>query len=303
MSTPSSPAPTRSKYKHETGYGIGIVSIADREGDLIDALRDAITSRIRDADFAGRMLPAVAMRVLELSRSPTATMAQLVSVLEGDAVLAARVLRLACSAAFATTTPARTLDDAVRRLGTRNLGNFVLQASLEMRVFRADSSRDWIDALRKHSLLTGYAARATAQRTSISDECAFTSGLLRGVGAAVAIGVSADIKGSDRDPGALLAAISAVHEDTTQWLVEAWGLPPELRYTLQSSTYVDALGFPHPVGTAVRIGDLLAREVFTTPFVSVRGTPFERAVELLGITPRMLDDLRTEVTALSLRIE
>ena len=74
-------------------------------------IRQTLTHLSRTGELPS--LPGAASAALSLARSPDASIEGVCELVETDVGLAARVLRLANSAAYARRTPARTVRDAV----------------------------------------------------------------------------------------------------------------------------------------------------------------------------------------------
>jgi HD-like signal output (HDOD) protein len=81
----------------------------------------------------------------------------------------------------------KTLQQALVRIGIKNLRDIVMQASLNMRVFRCDAYRQTMDRLRQHSAATGHLCRIVCRQTSLDAEYALLCGLLHDVGIAAVL--------------------------------------------------------------------------------------------------------------------
>ena len=84
-------------------------------------------------DTAVPMLPAIALKVIELVSNPDVTATSLAPVVSKDQVLASRVIGLGNSAAYAGYQPATTLLEAMVRLGTVAVRNVVVTVSFASR--------------------------------------------------------------------------------------------------------------------------------------------------------------------------
>ena len=76
-------------------------------------------------------LPDVAARALALANDPNSRFADLATLIEGDAAIATRLLRLANSSAYAGGSAAVKLPQAVVRLGMRRCQNLILAISTQ----------------------------------------------------------------------------------------------------------------------------------------------------------------------------
>jgi hypothetical protein len=139
------------KSRGEVGYGEGEVEPSLDDDVLLDEaeLTRRLTAVFEAPNYQPPRLPDVAVQVLELSQKPEATFEQLTRLLERDALLTGQVMKLVQSPLYAGQTAVRTLQQALARIGIKNLRDIVLQAALHMRVFRCDAYRDAMDRLRR----------------------------------------------------------------------------------------------------------------------------------------------------------
>lgn len=121
--------------------------------------------------------------VMKLTSNPGSSSHDIVEALRHDGVLALRVLKVANSALYSTGTRAKTLADAVGRLGLLQIRNAVATASIENEFGKATGGglvpqRTW-----EHALAVAMIARSLAARTHPGlEEVAFLAGLLHDVG-------------------------------------------------------------------------------------------------------------------------
>ena len=130
-------------------------------------LTERLLEHFRAPAYQPPTLPRVAMELMELTRKSDVSMAEVVALCEQDAMVAARVIQVAESAAYRTAAPVRSLHDAAMRLGMRTLADVFLEVSFRMRMFRAPGFSAWMDAVGKHSVAT---ARAGDQHEG-SEQC------------------------------------------------------------------------------------------------------------------------------------
>ena len=130
-------------------------------------------------------LPAVAAKVLEILKDPDADLTALVSIIEKDQALTAKVLRVSNSAYYGLVRRISTVKDAVVTLGFNNMRNQVLALSAYS-LMQGPASGYALEAgsLWDHSLCTGLCAEHLADTLgykSIKDEV-FIGGLLHDIG-------------------------------------------------------------------------------------------------------------------------
>lgn len=133
-------------------------------------------------------LPAIAARVLEIVNDPDMDVADLVSIIEKDQGLTAKILRVSNSALYGLARRISTVKDAVVTLGLNNIRNQVLALSAYSLMQGAASGYALAaGSLWDHSLCTGLCAERLAgilDHKSVSDEV-FIGGLLHDIGKSV----------------------------------------------------------------------------------------------------------------------
>lgn len=249
------------KSKGEVGYGEGEVELDWDDDVLLDEaeLTRRLTAVFEAPNYQPPRLPDVAVQILELSRKPEATFEQFAKLLERDTMLAGQVMKLVQSSIYAGQTAVRTLQQALVRIGIKNLRDIVLQAALHMRVFRCDAYRDVMDRLRRHSAATGQLCRIVCRYTALEAEYAFLCGLLHDVGiAAVLIALA---ESSAKKPPALLAiwpSVERVHPAAARKMAQLWALPGDISLAIGAHHQVKIEGHAHPLAATVCLADELA---------------------------------------------
>lgn len=182
-----------------------------------------LLNRFKSGDYQPPKLPSVAMKLMEVSRNPNATVQELVKLLEQDQLMAGKILKLSNSAAYRGSAEVASLRDAVVRLGMSTLRDVVMHAAMDMRVFRANGYSDTMDALRRHSLATAHVARILAR----GHELAFLAGLMHDVGIAGALLAIGDVPRGTELPGIDLVwpAVESIHERAGVQMCRLWQLP------------------------------------------------------------------------------
>ena len=225
-------------------------------------------------------LPAVAIRLLNLTADPNSTVEEVIQHLRSDQSLTAKILSLAGSAAMGVRTPVTTLDKAVPLLGFSAVRSIVLATSVFEcfgkdqdenggRVF--DRTEFW-----KHALAVACAARRLARiraTPNVVPEDAFVAGLLHDLGkvaldtvfpkaydriVAQANHGRGDIADSER------AILGADHTVAGRRLAERWRLPRDLResiwlHHLAADALPSTVVKPELVGL-VQLADTIVRE-------------------------------------------
>ncbi|PVY79006.1 histidine kinase/DNA gyrase B/HSP90-like ATPase [Tamilnaduibacter salinus] len=138
-------------------------------------------------------LPQIALRALEACHSD-ASFRDIARIIDTDTALCGRMLALANSALYRQANPVKTIEQAMLRLGIRQIESLIITASLRQLLVRLEPEH-W-QQLRdfwRHSLTTALIARALARLTRYpSTEEAYMVGLLHNAGELVLMSSPAD---------------------------------------------------------------------------------------------------------------
>jgi putative nucleotidyltransferase with HDIG domain len=253
--------------RQSANYGRGTATL-DLEGlEVLDhsEVLARLESVFESPSYRPPRLPDAALKLLALSKKSNVDLRQIQRVLEEDQLLAAEVLRVAQSSAYAGTArnPVRTLEEALLRLGLSRVTDLFLHASLNLRVFRVKAYQKHMDTLRQHSLLVAHVARQLSRRTALYDEHSFLCGLLHDVGIAAALIAIAENAGRGAPPAFELIwpAVREVHARAGATLARIWQLPPEVGLVIRHHHEFEIQGYAHPTATVVALADLVATEL------------------------------------------
>jgi putative nucleotidyltransferase with HDIG domain len=227
--------------------------------------RDDLTERLKRTfsapSYRPPVLPAAALEILQLAQRADVSFSQVSPALERDPVLAARVVSVAQSAAYSARSPILTLHQAAVRLGVKGIRDLVLEAALNLKVFRAPGHDVAMARLARHSSAVAHVARAVCRRTRVEAENAFLCGLLHDVGfAACTLALSEDPT-LRRTPFETLArVIDDVHVEASALLTRAWGLPAPIQRLVATHHDVVVDGRREPLNAALILAEQLAWE-------------------------------------------
>lgn len=204
----------------------------------------ATTEHLAREAAAGRIslpsVPRVVRTLITQLRDPNISVHTLISELEQEPQLAARVLRMANTPYYSGRRNVANLNEAVSVIGLRALQTLVISGGLEavfVTVPGVNLRRFWLDAS-----LTGHAARTVARLGEQDAETAFLAGLLHQVGHIILCQAYPDTLGerlssSDAPRSAELMALERELCGTDHAEVSAY--------------WMDVLGFPHNLIQAV----------------------------------------------------
>lgn len=182
-------------------------------------------------------LPAVAMKVIDLTSNPSVRMEELAKTIQNDQGLAAKILRTVNSSFYGLRKPCSTIHAAIVMLGLGPVKTLALGFSLVAAIGKSDDGFDYV-AYWRRGLYTAVGAKAFAEAAKLehADE-AFLGGLLQDVGVMAmyrALGTEylAVLLETNGDHRRLvqqeLATFEMQHADVGSMLAERWKLPREL---------------------------------------------------------------------------
>jgi putative nucleotidyltransferase with HDIG domain len=204
---------------------------------------ELVLRRIDADDLDLPALPMVAARCLEILYDPDFSLREVASVMETDPLVAARVVRLANSAGRASLEPARSVLQAVMRLGADELRQLMIEISAKP-IFESKDAR--IGAVGRtlwtHSVAVALLASDLARpRTKGHPEAAYLAGLLHDVGkpimAVMLLNAEKRLFGTRTQtwltPATWLKLVGASHRRIGVALATAWNLPELVRKAIE----------------------------------------------------------------------
>lgn len=258
-------ARTGGKRKTDPGYGRGEVSLAFNDDVLLD--EDTLTARLIEVfsnpAYQPPTLPAIASELMSLSQNPNANIQNVAALLEQDAFLAGRVMKIVQSPVYLAASDIPSLHNAIVRLGLNTLRDIVLETCMNLRVFRADSYTDTMERVRCHSVYVGHLSRILCQSAGVDQEFAFLCGLLHDVGIAGAITALTEGTKKEERPDliAIWPAIDGAHSQAGSLMVKLWDLPETVQQSVAVHHQVGLDDDPDPLAAAVCLADEMAHEL------------------------------------------
>ena len=157
--------------------------------------RDSLLRAIRNFPAA----PMILSRLGHLVRDMETPLDDIASLLKQDAALTARILRVANSIIYRVGQPSASLDEAVVRVGFKEIYRLAGFAAAAQIVDRRLSLYGVTAAqFRENALLTALIMEQLAGRAGLDEATAYTVGLLRSVGK-IALDRWVEPSGADRD--------------------------------------------------------------------------------------------------------
>lgn len=217
---------------------------ADHHQPVIPIDRGELDALVDPAAVDLPSIPAVALKLLQLTNDERTEAADLSRVIESDPALAAKILRLVNSPLYQLSARIASVQRAVSILGFDRIREIALGVALleqlrrELRVPEFEPVTFWRHCLSVASLCKGLAAQ-----TGFEDlETAYVAGLLHDVGKTIiethgSISYSGFLGEARRGGGPLVEEerklLGIGHDDVGAWFCAAWGLPPPVVNAVQ----------------------------------------------------------------------
>lgn len=262
-------------------------------------------------------LPEAAIRVNELIQSPDHTAREMADVVELDAGLTVRLLRLANSALFGHVGKIEKVSHAIGMIGERALRDLVMATSVTS-VFKG-IPEEFVDmaSFWDNSATCGVVARLLASRCGIRDgERLFLAGLLHGIGRLVFYSRQPEryrevLKVRAEGEAAILAEEKRVfgftYADLGAAMMAAWKLPEFFQeVTANQLEPRRAEAFPKETAIVHVARDMAAS---LAPSLKTRQPPQawqagfdDAALEMLGLDRDELENIRIDALAQTFEI-
>lgn len=198
--------------------------------EIIDQVREKILDAIANDRITLPTLPEVALNVREVARRPQTTVQELCKVLERDAAIAARVIKVANSPLFRGNKTIDNLKMATTRLGVRYTSNFATGIAMKQ-MFQATTSA--VDAILRatweRSTEVASFAHAYAQlKPNLHADQASLAGLTHRIGVLPVLTYADENRKLLSSPDLLEQIIEGTHQEIGMHILRAWDFPEDL---------------------------------------------------------------------------
>ncbi len=243
-----------------------------------------IDSLLETQEFA--TLPPVAARILKILEDDNIDLRDIAGVIETDASLTLKLLRVANSPLYATRNEVKSIHQAIVTLGLNRLTNIVLGVSIFSK-FLLSSQKQAAELMEKfwwHSSCTGMVAKSLCAKLGIHfKEIEFIGGLLHDIGKLAMIQFDSYkymqvIKLINEkkilDVEAEMEVFGATHEEVGKEIAHLWQLPMELTSIVSNHSKITELEEYKELVSVVRLADM---------FCEVWGADFDEGILTLDV--------------------
>ena len=231
---------------------------------LAEQLELILDNRIAQDSLALPLLPAIAGKANDVVRRPDATAKDLVATIQSDPILAALVMRQA------TGMGARTLEQAVGKLGPQKTRTLLAEASAHRVVESRDSkSAEATRLIWEHARAVAIMAQDVAVLAGVEDpEVSYLAGLLHDIGkpvvAVMLLEAEAQIAQRNSklwiDGDTWIGVVNRTHRKVGTSLAKKWQFSDEVQNAVLAFSDFDAAN-RHSTANAVHFGNALAKQL------------------------------------------
>jgi putative nucleotidyltransferase with HDIG domain len=197
--------------------------------EIADRFITVIINDIKQNCLKLPTLPELAEKVRRTVQNPKSTAGQLAKLINTDAAISARLLRVSNSPLYRGNSTINTVQLAITRLGNDVVRNLVSSLVMQQLFQMPSSLRDRVRLLWNHSAEVAVMSQVLARQfTRLEPDQAMLAGLLHDIGTLPILSRAEDFPEIMLNPGALDHAIETMHGQIGKLLLETWKFPPEI---------------------------------------------------------------------------
>ena len=251
-------------------------------------------------------LPVIAQEILAVIDDDLTPVNKLEKIIENDPAISAKILSVANSAFFGFRMPAKTLNNAIIRIGFNNVKNIAIGISL-ITVLEDGKRVGELDYRRvfNHSVSVGFIASLLSEYLKLAiQEGILINGMLHDIGFLVLSRYFSDtyldvLRVYDKGKTLIEAekeVLGFTHADIGAWLAEQWKLPETVLNTIcyhhTPSLAKDDLQYL----AVVHIADHITTRSILSVTEKDPGYPFDSScLDILGMSDDDFADIETQV--------
>lgn len=197
------------------------------------SLLDIVTERLERQEIDLPVLHPVALEVQQTIGRDDYDVAEVAKLIIQDQALAGQLLKVANSAFFSGLRKVSTIDEAILRLGAKQVANLVVLVT-QRRAYRSENQviNSQLDALWKHAVACSMGARFLATRTGYAnlEAEALLGGLLHDIGQLFLMHVMEEVQVENKfdvafSESLVVEVLTGLHAEHGYDLMKAWNIP------------------------------------------------------------------------------
>jgi len=239
------------------------------------------------------ILPHILVKLISACRDENGSVQEMAKIIRSDTSMAAKILKLANSSYFRSTTKIVQIDQALIRLGRDAVKNLAISSAVHQVFSRPDAVPNGFDLKRfwRHSLTSAVLAKMIAEKSAYNQpDQAFLTGMIHDIGRLLLATKFPDeykavLNGSEISTETLLEKeirAGFPHTEIGAWLLNRWNF---------DSMTVDAVLYHHEPAARVKESFPLVRIVYAANDMSrMTGSSDEAFCVLKGLFPCTFPD-------------
>lgn len=196
------------------------------------ALEQSLVQLLADDKVAIPAYPAIALELKRLTEKQDANFDEIVQLVLSDQAIAATVLRWANAASTGVVKQTSSLQESVKRLGLKAIGQIAITAALGQSMLTPGPLDTLKFLLWRRAVLSSLVCHELAQFRHIDKDLAFTAGLLHDLGQSVALAALEQLATAGADqawpPEQWEALSQRFHIEMGMVVAARWQLPDDL---------------------------------------------------------------------------
>lgn len=266
------------------------------------SIAEVIEERIAQGGIELPVFHPVAMKIQSLMSRDDYNTNDIAKLIHQDQSLATQVLKSANSSFYTGLSPARTIHDAVVRLGAKSMLNMVMVVT-QKQLYETKSKKyqRWINPLWNHALGVAFGARWLATRLGLDKlaEEGFLGGLLHDIGKLLIINIVEDLEKTstvqrDISDGLLDDVINIMHCQKGGRLMNHLNIP-EVYSQIVFKHHDESLNGDSVIINLVKMANLGCRKVGI-------GLKHDPGI-MLSTTPEAVHLMATDILLAELQVE
>ncbi len=250
-------------------------------------------------------LPEVVMKLNTMVDDDKVGLEDIGLVVSQDAPISSKVLRIANSAVYGLSEPARSVEDAAKVVGARTIRNIAMQASIFNRYEQYEGTDGFnLRGIWKHAVFTGQLAQELAKRSPVietsSAEELYTCGLLHDIGKVVLLETLGEdyleVYEKSRESGRAVHLVEeemlgVTHTDVGALVAKRWDLHELIVKVIQHHHGPRYEIEANPQVAVVAISDQIAYRIETSEFEMFSRKLAALSSNLLKLPPSEFDEV------------
>ncbi len=214
-------------------------------------------------DFELPPLPQSTTQILQLARDTRAEISDYVKVISQDPSLLRAIIDTANSPFFASLSGAATLEQAVVRIGLRQVEQITMLHAMRSKVFRVGGFETLIRTMVQHALTVAVAGQTVAPKALSLPADAFLAGMFHDIGKLVLTKIVGDVqlRLSWKAPPTLLAScFETYHVSFGEIVCRHWDFPEQISEAV-GSHHDPQRASEQPLDRTLYVANLLSHSV------------------------------------------